>query len=648
MNIRQGAKAAATHPAAWVALALLLAFIVYAPGLHGAWLFDDYPNIVDNNDLHIKHLSLPELTSAALSSPSSDFKRPLASLSFALNAYASGIDPFAMKLTNVFIHLVNGLLVFLLTRRLLARTSPPDRRDALTAMLVALGWMLLPINLTAVLYVVQRMESLANVFVLLGLYGYVVGRQRMLRSQPGFVLCAMSLLLGTGIGVLAKESAVLTPLYAFIVEWLLFRGRTPERRMPRRVAALFAVILLIPAVLGLAWIGPALFRASTWATRDFTMTTRLLSEARIVLDYFAWTVIPTPSALSFYHDEFRISTSLWSPPTTFLSILGLLALAGVAFAARRRAPMLSLGIAWFLAAQTLTATIIPLELIYEHRNYFASFGIVLGLVTWLRREESEPAGRSSMLPAVVIGIALTYWGALTAYTAYCWGEPVRLAQELAVRDPESPRAQYELGRTYIIVSRYKPDSPMVPLVAPALEKAAALPGSSTLAEQALIYFAARMHRPIKAEWWDSMERKLQRRPPSIEDESSIMSLSSCALEGLCDLPDDRVLQLYLLAVSHPKPRGRLLAAYGDFAWNKLGDRELGFRLAQAASAAEPAEPVYHMTVVKEALVLGNDAAVKEHMEALRRLNLNGRLDDSIKALQERAAARESGGAKAGT
>ncbi|NID05212.1 hypothetical protein HBF26_09965 [Luteibacter jiangsuensis] len=636
------------HPGLWVAIALLVTFIAYAPGLKGAWLFDDFPNIVDNADLHIKHLSLPELTSAALSSPSSDFKRPLASLSFALNIYASGVDPEAMKLTNVIIHLINGLLVFLLARRLIARDVLPDERDSRTAALVAAAWLLLPINLTAVLYVVQRMESLANVFVLLGLYGYVVGRQRMERARYGFALSALSLVLGTGLGLLAKETAVLTPLYAFLIEWLVFRDKAPERRLPRRIWILFGVVLFMPGILGVAWIAPALFRASTWATRDFTMTTRLLSEARVVLDYLAWTVVPTPSALSFYHDEFRISTGLLSPPITLLSIVGLVALAGLAFAARRRAPLLSLGIAWFLAAQTLTATIVPLELIYEHRNYFASFGVVLAVVTTLRRQSAAAEPRSSTASSVALGLALVYWGLLTAYSAYRWGNPVRLAQELAIRAPDSPRAQYELGRTYIIVSGYKADSPVVPLVAAPLEKAAALPGSSTLPEQALIYFAARMHRPIKQEWWDSMERKLKLRSPTIEDESAIMSLSSCSLKEQCALPADQLLRLYMAALNHPRPRGRLLSAYGDFAWNGLGDRALGFRMAQAASAAEPSEPAYHITIVKEALVLGNEAAVAEHMAALRRLNLNGRLDDSIKSLQDRAATYGSSAAKAST
>src|SRR6185312_10777429 len=115
----------------------------------------------------------------------------------------------------------------------------------------------LPINLTAVLYVVQREESMANLFVLLGLIGYVTGRRRMLRcrSAPcarmplenaplqessqrsfahrvrsyaggiwgGFWLCAASLILPTTVGLLAKETAAMLPLYAFLIESILFR-----------------------------------------------------------------------------------------------------------------------------------------------------------------------------------------------------------------------------------------------------------------------------------------------------------------------------------------------------------------------------------------------------------------------------------------
>src|SRR5699024_9591972 len=108
----------------------------------------------------------------------------------ALNYLAGGLNPFGWKVTNVVIHLINGLLVFLLARLLLQLGLPVIRRKGITvapsgqyigilAAIIGGAWMLLPINLTAVLYVVQRMASLANVFVLLGLIGYVAGRTRM-------------------------------------------------------------------------------------------------------------------------------------------------------------------------------------------------------------------------------------------------------------------------------------------------------------------------------------------------------------------------------------------------------------------------------------------------------------------------------------
>jgi protein O-mannosyl-transferase len=590
-------------PAAWMALALLATAIVYAQGLPGAFTFDDFPNIVDNTDLRVTRASVPDLLSAALSSPSSDFKRPLASLSFALNIIASGVDPAPMKITNIVIHLVNGLLVFLITRRLVARNPlQPDQRESGTAILVSLAWMVLPINLTAVLYVVQRMESLANVFVLLGLYGYILGRQRMLRSGYGRVTATTSLIACTALGLLAKETAVLTPLYAFLLELFVFHWRTAARegsfRRSRFIIALFIAALLIPGIAGVLWVGPALMRASTWAPRDFTMSTRLLSEARIVLDYLAWTIFPTPTGLSFYHDDFRISTGLFAPAATLFSIAGLVGLAGAAILLRKRARLASLGIAWMLACHTLTGTVIPLELIYEHRNYFASIGVMLAVVTGLRGNVTTSVVVTGTVPTssrvtvgnIVLAFAIVYWAVLTGFTAYRWRTPVGLAEELAARNPQSPRAQYELGRTYIIGSQYDASSPFVPLIPRQLERAAVLPGASTLPEQALIFFAARMHQPIKDAWWDSMEAKLHSKPPTIEDESAIFSLSTCSLKGMCTLPANRIVRLYLAALTHPDPRARLLAAYADFAWSGLRDTQLAFRLSKDASATMPSLP----------------------------------------------------------
>jgi protein O-mannosyl-transferase len=651
----------------WLLLvAMIMTTAVYSSGLAGGYLFDDYPNIVDNPGVQPHNASIPSLVRAALSSPSSEFKRPLASLSFAANYLASDLDPYWMKLTNLIIHLLNGLLVFLLARTLvgveaLKRLASPagsdSARDSMVAALIAAGWMLLPINLTGVLYVVQRMESMANLFVLLGLLGYVAGRRRILEiplvpcstpplarrrgvvwgrsptSTRSYIFCVFSLIVCTGAGLLAKETAVMLPLYALLIEWLIFGFSTQAGRRDYLLIGLFVVVLLLPMVLGLAWLLPGVFNPEVWATRDFTLGTRLLSEARIVVDYIVWTLLPTPDALSFYHDNFLISSSLLTPWTTLASIMFLGALIALLISLRQRRPLAALGIALFLSCQLLTGTILPLELIYEHRNYFASFGLLLTVVSLLAAPSNEDGLPMALQRYVLLAGLMLCWTTLTAFTAYAWGNPLRLAEDLASRAPKSPRAQYELGRTYIIYSNYDLASPFTRLAYTPLERSAALPGSSILAEQALIFMNSRMHLPLKDAWWAGMIAKLKEHKPGVQDESSLGALTQCVRERHCDLPADRMVELFTAALAHPDPSARLLATYGDYAWNVLDDHKLGERMTKEAVKASPGEPAYQITLIRMLAAQGHDVEAELALRKLTALNIGGRLDQDLSILR---------------
>lgn len=647
-----------TLAARWILpISLLIVTVVYYPGLRGGWLFDDYPNIVDNPDVQPYEVSVPAFVRVALSSPASDFKRPLASLSFATNYLACGLNPFGWKLVNLIIHLFNGMLVFVLMRRLLAaaRTSwatlGNDTEGAsVVAALVAAGWMLLPINLTAVLYVVQREESLANLFVLAGLIGYVAGRQRMLAcatdaedsTSPwsGFGLCTISLIIPTAIGLFAKETAVMLPLYAFLIEWIVLDFRRHAEAdnhndVPRSgsIIGLFVCVLIMPMVAGLAWQLPHVLNSANWATRDFTLGQRLLSEARVVCDYLVWTVLPTPRALSFYHDNFRASAGLLSPWTTLASLFVLAALVVLVFRLRQRQPFAALGIALFLGCQLLTGTILQLELVYEHRNYFASFGVLMAVVPLLADVGGGSATLSWLRRTILAGLML-WWTGITAFTAYEWGNSLRLAQELAERAPDSPRAQYELGRTYIIHSHYDRASPYTQLAYAPLERAASFPESSILPQQALIFMNSRMGLPLKAQWWDSMIAKLKTRKSGVQDESSLAALMGCAKDGACSLPTDRMVQAFEAALSHPDPSARLQATYSDYAWNVLGNHTLGLRMIEGAVNSAPNEPAYRITLVRMLASKGYDAKARAALVQLQAMNIGGRLDTSIQSLQK--------------
>ncbi|MCC7413512.1 MAG: hypothetical protein IT495_17985, partial [Gammaproteobacteria bacterium] len=102
----------------WALMAGLLlpaaVYLLFAPGLTGGFIFDDYANIVENVYLAAAGGSVPErLLLAAQSTEAGPLGRPIAMMSFALNHAASGFSPTAYKITNLAIHAVNALLVYL-------------------------------------------------------------------------------------------------------------------------------------------------------------------------------------------------------------------------------------------------------------------------------------------------------------------------------------------------------------------------------------------------------------------------------------------------------------------------------------------------------------------------------------------------------
>lgn len=669
-----------------ILFAILLVAAVYWPGLHGSWLFDDYPNIVDNKGIQPSSIGIATLYNAALSSPASELKRPLASLTFAANFLLSGLDPFWMKLTNLFIHLGNGCLVFTFVRRLLRLTyrrqavwsrSPNPVTTAYEcfqwtdhdanswislnsrlALSIAIAWMLLPINVTGVLYVVQRMESLANLFVLAGLIGYVDARSLMQKEAGdrvftrGFLRCIASIVTPAVIGLGAKETAALLPLYAALTEWLIFQFRNPIGRNSRarsaidwRLIVMYIAVLALPFAIGLSYLLPQLLKPVTWSTRDFTMGTRLLTEARVVVDYIAWTLFPTAHELSFYHDDYVVSGGWTQPRSTLPSIAILATLIGLAYALRHRRPLAALGIAFYLGGHSLTGTVLPLELVYEHRNYFPSFGLLLALASLFGFDASGHKSDTNSSPKIRAGLItrsslilasplLLWWTCLTVMTTYAWGDPLRLAKELANRDPESPRAQYELGRTYVIYSNYRPGSPYTPLALASLTRAAALPNSSILPEQALIFMSARMHSIIQESWWTSMVTKLGARKPQVQDESALIALMHCMREGQCDVPKDRLAAAFKAGMSHEMPSARLTAAYGEYSWSLLGDRAQGEHLMSKAISIAPSEAAYRITLIRMLLAMNRKADAIRQLGLLKQLNTAGRLQEAIDQLQQ--------------
>lgn len=619
--------------AAFGAVLVLATTLAYVPGLGGGYTFDDYPNIVDNTALHVDTLGRDAWAAAAMASPVADLPRPLAMLSFALNHYFTGLDPRPMKVTNLAIHLANAVLVLALVRSLFAAVIPEDTaRRAWASRFAAAMWALHPINLMAVLFVVQRMESLSHAFVFGGLLLYIAGRNRQLAGRGAWCWIGTGLVGCTVLGVMAKESAALLPLYALCLEACVFGFRGRDGRRDPRLLAVFFVVLLVPAVAGMAWLLPKALSPGSWSHRDFTLVERLLTEPRVVLDYLRWTLLPDLGQLSLYHDDYFPSRGLLMPPSTLAGLLALPSLLALAAWLRRRRPLSSLGLLWFLSAQALTATFIPLELVFEHRNYFASLGICIVLADLLLLAPRHDGSRR--VGALLALAALAAYAATTHLRATEWSDELRFASTEAQKHPHSPRATYDLARTLLVLTGYRADSPLLEPARTALAQARAAPRSGVMAHSASLLLAARTGASTDPAWWDEMHARLQRGPIGPQEIGALASLTRCARDGGCDFPRQAMLASYLAALEHG-PHPDVLALYGDYALNVLHDAPLALRLWQEAVAQRPAVAQYRVNLIKLLIALGRYDAAQSGIDQLRRAGRVGQNDLVAGQLQDR-------------
>jgi tetratricopeptide (TPR) repeat protein len=444
------------YAAAALALALFLG-LIYMPGIDGPFVLDDEENITANPSAAMTELNWDNLVRAASANQSGALGRPLASLSLALNHYLAGTSghTWGYKLTNLVIHLINSILVYVLAR-MLTRTPAlkhrlPENQQHFVAATAAFLWSVHPIQLTNVLYVVQRMNSLSALFVLAGLLLFVSGREKLSQDpRKAFVLMASGIAGGTLLGLMAKENAVLLPMFALSIEYVLFRREDLNDSRRRLLFACYGLTLAIPfALFAIYLVWHPEFLTQFYADRHYSPIERLLSETRVLWFYFSLIVIPTPERMGLFHDDIPLSTSLLDPPITLIASGAWIVLLALALLRARRYPLTAFAVLWFLSGHILESSVLNLELAFEHRNYIPSFGVLFalstGFVVWARRHDQFDRIRWA-LPAAIMLLSMVTWN-----RAHDWRDILSFADSSVRHHPASIRANDLAARISLTV-----------------------------------------------------------------------------------------------------------------------------------------------------------------------------------------------------
>lgn len=415
-----------------VLLFSFLLLIAYLPGTKGALYYDDYANLeaisqVENLDTALKFIT---------TGTAGPLGRPLALATFIPFHEHWPDNSQIFLITNVIIHLINFLLLFILGKKLICYSKFNNNNNNNIALWASFFWAILPLLASTNLIAIQRMTSLSALFTILGLLAFI-HCYKYYRSDKyiiGYVSQLASIVFFTTLSILCKENGVLTPIYALSIHLILAKNKIQP--FNKNAEKLFILTLSIPLLYVLYYISPL---NRDWffvsETRNFSSIERLLTQSVILWDYLYNAYIPNhPSAFGPFHDYYGIVHSQKKILTALTSWLIIFIVAIYLFI--KGSSLFLFALLWFFTGHLIESTTIHLELYYEHRNYLALYGICFVIAVYSHAPTKRYNLKSELFFKSYIFIL---WIILFAITTR-WGNPLVAAEAWTYKHPGSARA----------------------------------------------------------------------------------------------------------------------------------------------------------------------------------------------------------------
>lgn len=421
---------------------VLVTVLAYWNSFGGVFVLDDAHNIVNNEQIR----SLSNIREILVE------RRPLVTLSLALNYSLGKLNTWGYHLFNLIVHILAALTLFGVVRRGLClpwschKNTTPSTRIAFATTVI---WAVHPLQTESVTYIYQRAESMMGLFYLLILYGII--RSASSSRPPAWhlatVLCA-------ALGMACKPVIVTAPLVAVTLDRLFLA--TSFSQLVRRRGLVYLAMTAILAVVAVGTSNTSyIFGRITSPLPEvhyFRATGALeywVSQPGVVVHYLRLAFWPDALCLDY---RWRPATEILDivPPT--IVILGLLTATVVAVL--RRSALGFLG-AWFFIVLAPTSAMWPLELAFEHRMYLPLAAVVLLIVIGMHRAFGTVCRHLPRLEPVsrLAAVTLTLGGAFalgyrTSIRNEDYNSLITMNQAVLRVRPDNDRAHYNLGNAW--------------------------------------------------------------------------------------------------------------------------------------------------------------------------------------------------------
>lgn len=444
---------------AWYIQILLLAMVValtYGHTLHVPFYLDDFSSIEENPVIYNSSGLLALWQFAPL--------RIIGYLSFALNYQIHQFQVAGYHLVNIIIHFLAGVAVFGLLRGLIRTPAINSTLSESTKqwlpILTALIFVLHPLQIQAVTYIVQRLASLAALFYIASMASFI--QARLTNRITYRFLWTLACILLAVLAFFTKQNTATLPLALLLLELIFFPGH--QRRL---------IVVTVIAGLGLGLMGFILavvlhhnpfsleaMQALTRETEEITRTTYFATQMSVLWTYiklFFWSSsshidydYPLTEAFLSTNQNYNLiarlldSVALWA-------LIGHLLVLGLAGYSLRRWPLVAFGIFFYYLAHLIESSFIPIrDVIFEHRTYLPNLGLIVASSWLLLVYLPRWFGHNSFM---IIIMLLFILGTVTGLRNQMWRDPIALWRHNVEQSPNKTRGWVILGKNLIQAER---------------------------------------------------------------------------------------------------------------------------------------------------------------------------------------------------
>lgn len=214
---------------------LIITFIAFSPSLKNEFTNWDDPKYIQDN-IHIKTLNADKIKRHFTTFTDSNYL-PFVLISFSIEYHFAGMDPTLYHLTNVILHILNTLFVFLFIYYLSGR-----RREV--AIIVALGFGIHPMHVESVSWITERKDVLYSFFFLISLIFYFKFTN-VKKNRAVFYLLSLLFFI---FSLLSKSAAVALSLVLILIDFYLKRKFTTKVILEKVPFIILSVIFGIVAI----------------------------------------------------------------------------------------------------------------------------------------------------------------------------------------------------------------------------------------------------------------------------------------------------------------------------------------------------------------------------------------------------------------